>query len=600
MAAPLGGPQIQGKAPIVPLDTVEKLSVPVAEPVQNGNQWGIGDWGGDPNAPDNYAAFDKAIKDFAKSKPGEKLQLAPAVYKFTTENIFYIRNMHDVVIDGQGATLMFHRATKPCPFIQFDNCYNVKLVNLNVDWDWSKSRVASLVRVIAATATSWTLDFLEVPDINPATLLQTVDMHPVNEATMTVGQYGIIEFWDLKGTTYAKVPGKPSQLVATLPRAIPKGPPVGQTYLLRHYTYEGHGLVFYNSNNITFENFNIWSTIGMGVVLENNSHSFAFRNFKITKHPTEKRLISAAADGIHCNKSLGKIILDKCEIMYQGDDALNVHDPIKRGFTVTGPDTMTLDKLPHWKMDFMPGDPIEIVKGDFSPVPYASLVKAATQPKGGETWTVQMSDPLPFPAGTDTSKHIVLNHRWSAGNVIVQNSKFGANRARGLLLECHTVLVQNNHFWRTQLSAIRIEADVGEWDEGVGTKNVVIMNNVFEDCDVQNWGHGVLWMGAGSPAKENQTTTPFHCNIRVKNNEFVNMPGAVVNARSCGDVEVFGNKIVPPGQAGTVGIAGIGKRGLPGGGVDPNSLIRIDAAAPGVKVQGNGTNVELPVFQIQS
>lgn len=72
----------------------------------------------------------------------------------------------------------------------------------------------------------------------------------------------------------------------------------------------------------------------MGVVLQDNCHHFAFKNFKVTKHPTERRLISAAADGIHCNKSLGYVLLDNCEIMYQGDDALNVHDPTRRGFTV--------------------------------------------------------------------------------------------------------------------------------------------------------------------------------------------------------------------------------------------------------------------------
>lgn len=181
-----------------------------------------------------------------------------------------------------------------------------------------------------------------------------------------------------------------------------------------------------------------------------------------------------------------------------------------------------MDKLPAWKIDFKAGDPIQIINADFSPVPYKSVVKAAANDKATESWRVQFNDPLPIAAGTDTSKMIVLNYRWSAGNILVQNCKFGANRARGLLLECHTVLVKNNKFWRTQLSAVRMEADVGEWDEGVGTKNVVITNNVFDDCDVQNWGHGVVWLGAGAPAKELCVKTPFHNHIRIKNNEFLN------------------------------------------------------------------------------
>jgi hypothetical protein len=357
--------------------------------------------------------------------------------------------------------------------------------------------------------------------MDPALVPQCIDMHPVNEETMTVGQYGIKEYWDLKGTKIAKG-AKANQLVATLPRAIAPPPPVGQTYLLRHFTYEGHAMVFYNSNNITLENFNIWSSIGMGVVLQDNCSHFAFKNFKITKHPTEKRLISVAADGIHCNKSLGYLLLDKCEIMWQGDDALNVHDPIGHGFKIVAPDTITIANKPAWKIDFKAGDKVELLKNDFGPIPFTSDVKAATRDESINGWRVQFNAAVPVPATTDTSKYVVLNHRWNAGNIVVQNCKFGANRARGLLLECHSVLVKNNSFWRTQLSAIRIEADVGEWDEGTGTKNVVITGNIFDDCDVQNWGHGVVWVGAGAPAKEACTKVPFHNNIKISGNQFLN------------------------------------------------------------------------------
>lgn len=185
------------------------------------------------------------------------------------------------MIDGQGATLLFHRTKTFTPFIQFDNCHNVKLINLSIDWDWSKSRVASLVKVVAANPTSITFDFMEVDNMDPALIRDCIDMHPVNEATMTVGQFNVKEYWNLQGTKFAKSPTKPSHLVATLPRAITPPPPVGQTYLLRHFTYEGHGIVLYNSRNMTFENFNIWSTIGMGLVLQDNCEYFAFKNFKL-------------------------------------------------------------------------------------------------------------------------------------------------------------------------------------------------------------------------------------------------------------------------------------------------------------------------------
>lgn len=289
----------------------------------------------------------------------------------------------------------------------------------------------------------------------------------------------------------------------------------------------------------------------------------------------------------------------------------------------TSRSTILIANIPAWKIDFKAGDTVELLKPDFSQIPFKSIVKGAARDETVQGWRVQFSDPMPIAAGTDTSKMIILNHRWNAGFVVVQNSKFGANRARGLLLECHDVLVKNNTFWRTQLSAIRMEADVGEWDEGIGTKNVVVVGNTFEDCDVQNWGHGVIWMGAGAPAKEACVATPFHHNIRIKSNQFLNsgcsfagrksqrarddrdlvvltllplslffsVPGNVVTARSCGNIEVVSNTIVPPG--GGVSAMGLGRRSIPAGppppSAGPNMGIVIDQAAPGVSVAGNST-----------
>lgn len=90
-AAPAAAAAAPSPVPAGNLDAVETLQVVVPEPAQNGKAWPVDSWKADPNAPDNYAQFTAAINDMSK-EPGGKLTLAPnAVYKFTTENIFYIR-----------------------------------------------------------------------------------------------------------------------------------------------------------------------------------------------------------------------------------------------------------------------------------------------------------------------------------------------------------------------------------------------------------------------------------------------------------------------------------------------------------------------------
>lgn len=66
------------------------------------------------------------------------------------------------------------------------------------------------------------------------------------------------------------------------------------------------------------------------------------------------------------------------------------------------------------------------------------------------------------------------------------------------------------------------------------------------------------------------------------------VPGNVVSARSCGNVEIINNKIVPPEPV--MGI--MGKRGLPPAAPSAGAdLIYIDPGLPGISVVGNGTNV---------
>jgi hypothetical protein len=586
---PVGLPQVAIQQPGVgpaadpaALDAVEKMAFNIDEPQANpalGQGWLMdATWPNTgPGSPDNYAGFVKAFEDMAKTGKGGKLLLTPnSIYNFTTEDILYMRGLQDVVIDGQGSTLVFSRQKTYTPFIQVDGALRLKFQNLNIDWNWNTTRPANLVRVVAATPSSWTLEYLEVPSITPAQIVKIVDMHPVNEETLTVGQYGVREFWDLNASKLAQGPA-PNQIVVTLPRVINPGPTVGQTYILRSFTYEAHGMVLYNAKHITFENCTWFSTLGMGVVLQDNCEYFYFNKFKITvpggTAAAAKRILSVAADGIHTNKALGHLKLEGCEFAYQGDDALNVHDPVTFGVKILGPNQIQALKSQQWKIDYKPGDVLDLRLPTFAPAGWSGQVVSA-QHDGNETWTINVNPPLPaLPAGTDQSKMILFNNRWNVGDVIVRNSLFHSNRARGLLLECNNVLVENNTFRRIQLAAIRMEADVGEWNEGIGTKNIVIKNNVFDTCDVQNWGHGVIWTGAGAPAKESTTQVPLHGNIRICNNQFLNMPGNALSLRSCCNVTVSGNKIVPP-AASAMQTRALGARTAAPGGIvtDPNPI----------------------------
>jgi len=45
-------------------------------------------------------------------------------------------NMNDIVIEGNGSNLIFHEQMQP---FTFDNCKNITLRNINIDWEKQKS-----------------------------------------------------------------------------------------------------------------------------------------------------------------------------------------------------------------------------------------------------------------------------------------------------------------------------------------------------------------------------------------------------------------------------------------------------------------------------
>ena len=80
-----------------------------------------------------------------------------------------------------------------------------------------------------------------------------------------------------------------------------------------------------------------------------------------------------------------------------------------------------------------------------------------------------------------------------AANLTVKNSKFGKNRARGLLITTRgKVLVENNVFERAG-AAIRISGDANFWYESGCVRDVTIRNNTFIDCNANSrWGSAVI------------------------------------------------------------------------------------------------------------
>ena len=114
------------------------------------------------------------------------------------------------------------------------------------------------------------------------------------------------------------------------------------------------------------------------------------------------------------------------------------------------------------------------------------------------------------------------------------------NRGRSILVTTPAKVRIEHNYFRSAGAAVLIEGDTELWFESGAVGNVVIRDNLFEDCYTSGnnlidapwgWGEGVISISPSfRPADE--TTPAYHRNIRIKRNTFRHFDYAVLFARS--------------------------------------------------------------------
>jgi hypothetical protein len=114
---------------------------------------------------------------------------------------------------------------------------------------------------------------------------------------------------------------------------------------------------------------------------------------------------------------------------------------------------------------------------------------------------------------TKLNTHYVENVTWTP-NVHVSGCTFESISTRGILCTTRgTVLIENNTFMRTFMSAILISDDVNSWYESGFVRDVTIRNNTFDNC-----GNSVISIEPSSPCTNPDLAV--HNNITVIGNNF--------------------------------------------------------------------------------
>jgi hypothetical protein len=304
-------------------------------------------------------------------------------------------------------------------------------------------------------------------------------------------------------------------------------------YQLRE-TYRDYAAVFTRrSKNISWKNVKFRFLHGMGLVSQ-FSENLSYEAVSIAPDSASGRTTAAWADILHISGCKGKVLVKDCIFRGAHDDAINVH----------GTYLQVVEKLPEnqLRLSFMhpqtygflavnPGDEIEFVDGEsYESHGMNRVVEAVLLSPKEIQVTLEKSVPLELELGD-----VIENVTWTP-EVEVGGCHVSWIPTRGFLLATRKkVVVEENVFLATHMSAILLGIDANKWFESGFVRDMTIRSNKFIRC-----AEPVIHIEPMNSMPNNSV----HQNIRIENNHFLLRNQLVLKAKSASNISVTGNTIV--------------------------------------------------------
>ncbi len=448
-----------------------------------------------------------------------------------------IKDIDNIVIDGQGATLRTHGEMTPWVI---DGCTDVILTNLNIE------------------AADPSVPEMTVTDVDSKSI--TARVHSSSSYRLDNGKlYWTGEGWEFTdGIAQIYYPetgvtlrtGSPvvdAVYVEELEPGVlkfnysrqPEAKP-GDVYQMRH-SYRTEVAGFINcSQRVKLSDLNLHFMGNFGIVAQ-TSTNITYSNVNCEPDSTSGRTCAGFADFFQVSGCRGLVDIKNCRFNGSHDDPINVHgthlritdwgDGRKLTVTYMHPQTFGFQS-------FFAGDTVEVVNPKtLLPVATAKVVAAGMI----DDYNIELLlDRTLTPQVCEIKNAVVENISWTP-TVNITGCRFSATPTRGILITTRRpVLIADNIFDRTPMASILIADDGRSWYESGPATNVTIRDNQFIDCSLP-----IIQIAP----EISEYNGPVHSNILIAGNLYeFSAPrrGSLISVRATDGVTITGNRLVSP------------------------------------------------------
>jgi len=491
--------------------------------------------------------FDKGRYDFYIVMGHTREYFESNTTKDAPKNLaILIEKCKELTLEGSGSEFVFHGPIQP---ITVDNSENIKIQNVNIDWDIP---LTAQGKVLATSPKSIDLeiDTKQFPyEITDGKMIFTGENWKAESRWFMEYEAGTHRIAYHTGDEdcvrgdwkkYSVSELKPGTV--RLNGEFTRVPAVGNYLILRHSERNHAGIFIQESQNVKLENVNVYHTGGLGILAQ-FTRNLDYQNVKFMPNAAKNRYFSGHDDGFHISNCAGHVNIDHCEFGGLMDDPINVHGTSVK-ITERLNDRKLKCRFMHEQSTGMNWGHANDTIGFLDNESMATISKGVLtkfEKRNRDEFTVEFKDAIPAEIKANEA---LENLSWSP-SANITNCKFHSCRARGLLVSTpRKVLVDKNEF-ESSGSAILIAGDANGWYESGAVNDVTITNNIFWDAcltSMYQFCEGIISIYPIIPKVDPQK--PYHRNITIANNTFHAFDYPVLYALSVDGIRFSKNRIV--------------------------------------------------------
>ena len=474
-----------------------------------------------------------------------------------------LEDLHDFVLDGQGAELVFHGRMMPMSLVRSTDC---TLKDFSIDF---ANPQISQITIVESSAEKG-ITFKPAPWVKYR-ISDKGDFITYGDGWSFRHQYAIAFEGDTRHIVYNTADLYcPIANVKEVGEGLLNAPgwkdsrlKPGTVLALRSWERPSPGLFVTHCKDTKLHNIKMHYAEGMGLLAQ-MSENIDLDGFSVClKGDNDARYFTTQADATHFSGCKGKIT--SVNALYEGmmDDAINVHGTYLK--VVKRVDDYTLEgRYMHsqaygfdWgykgdKVQFVRSATMELLDGENEVVEItpldATVKEQGTGMEGAKPCRIRVKKPVPEEI-SEKAGYGIENLTWTP-EVYFANNTIRNNRARGTLFSTpKKVVVENNLFDHTSGCAILLCGDCNGWFETGACRDVTIRKNRFINALTSQFQftNAVISIYPEIPNLDGQKKL-FHGGkktaVRIEDNVFETFDAPILYAKSIDGLLYRNNKVV--------------------------------------------------------